>query len=599
MSETNDQQPYGDAQASAQQRPAAGSPEPPAGFERPAAGAARQQPVAQQQPATAPGQVTSTTAPASQQPTTWYEAARARSQAAPTAPYGAGVPSGAYAAQQPTAQQADAPRPGAPQPPYGQPAAARQPVGYAPQPTAQQSTARQQAPFATGGNVPPTRPPMGSGSSVAPAGSEPRKERKPHGGLKAAVVGLAAGAVGAAAIVGVLLGTGVIGKSTSIVTTQGPNQTITIDPSSEDTSLANAVAAKDLPSVVSIYMTTSEGSGVGSGVVLDTDGNILTNYHVVEGATSLSVSANGKTYDAKVVGSDESSDLAVVKIDPGSDTLTPIEVGDSSSLQVGDWVMSIGSPFGLEQSVSTGIVSSLYRSTMLQGTSGNTIYTNLIQTDAAINPGNSGGALVDDEGKLVGINSIIESASGSSSGVGFAIPSNYAVEIAQKIINGEAITHAYLGGSFQTVTAQNASRAGLSVNQGAYVAEVTSGSPADKAGIKQGDVITAIDGEEITSSDGVVLAVRSHNVGDTVSVTLVRGSRTQTVSVTLGSDEALQNQSNDDSSSNPLLDQFGNGSGNSGSGSGSGSGNGSGSRPGSGSGNSGSGLGGRGGSYGN
>lgn len=599
MSETNDQQPYGDAQASAQQRPAAGSPEPPAGFERPAAGAARQQPVAQQQPATAPGQVTSTTAPASQQPTTWYEAARARSQAAPTAPYGAGVPSGAYAAQQPMAQQADAPQPGAAQPPYGQPAAARQPAGYAPQPTAQQSTARQQAPFATGGDVPPARPPMGSGSSVAPAGPEPRKERKPHGGLKAAVVGLAAGAVGAAAIVGVLLGTGVIGKSTSIVTTQGPNQTITIDPSSEDTSLANAVAAKDLPSVVSIYMTTSEGSGVGSGVVLDTDGNILTNYHVVEGATSLSVSANGKTYDAKVVGSDESSDLAVVKIDPGSDTLTPIEVGDSSSLQVGDWVMSIGSPFGLEQSVSTGIVSSLYRSTMLQGTSGNTIYTNLIQTDAAINPGNSGGALVDDEGKLVGINSIIESASGSSSGVGFAIPSNYAVEIAQKIINGEAITHAYLGGSFQTVTAQNASRAGLSVNQGAYVAEVTSGSPADRAGIKQGDVITAIDGEEITSSDGVVLAVRSHNVGDTVSVTLVRGSQTQTVSVTLGSDEALQNQSNDDSSSNPLLDQFGNGSGNSGSGSGSGSGNGSGSRPGSGSGNSGSGLGGRGGSYGN
>ncbi|WP_307740147.1 trypsin-like peptidase domain-containing protein [uncultured Parolsenella sp.] len=590
MSETNNQQPYGDAQASAQQRPAAGSPEPPAGFERPAAGAARQQPAAQQQPGTAP---------ASQQPTTWYEAARARSQAAPTAPYGAGVSSGAYAAQQPTAQQPAAQQAGAPQPPYGQPAAAQQPAGYAPQPTAQQPTARQQAPFATGGNVPPARPPMGSGSSVAPGGPEPHKEKKPHVGLRAAVVGLVAGVVGAAAIVGVLLGTGVIGKSTTTVTTQGPNQTITIDPSSEDTSLANAVAAKDLPSVVSIYMTTSEGSGVGSGVVLDTEGHILTNYHVVEGATSLSVSANGKTYDAKVVGSDESSDLAVVKIDPGSDTLTPIEVGDSSSLQVGDWVMSIGSPFGLEQSVSTGIVSSLYRSTMLQGTSGNTIYTNLIQTDAAINPGNSGGALVDDKGKLVGINSIIESASGSSSGVGFAIPSNYAVEIAQKIINGETITHAYLGGSFQTVTAQNASRAGLSVNQGAYVAEVTSGSPADKAGIKQGDVITAIDGEEITSSDGVVLAVRSHNVGDTVSVTLVRGSQTQTLSVTLGSDEALQNQRNDDSSSNPLLDQYGNGSGNSGSGSGSGSGNGSGSRPGSGSGNSGSGLGGRGGSFGN
>ena len=348
-------------------------------------------------------------------------------------------------------------------------------------------------------------------------------------------------------------------------------QSITIDPSSEDTSLATAVAAKCLPSVVSINVETNDAEGVGSGVVLDTDGNILTNYHVIEGAQTISVSVGGESYDATVVGSDESSDLAVIKINPNGAMLTPIEVGDSSSLQVGDWVMSLGSPFGLEQSVSTGIVSSLYRSTMMQSTSGNTIYTNLIQTDATINPGNSGGALVDDEGKLVGINSLIESYSGSSSGVGFAIPGNYAVEVAQKIINGETVTHAYLGGSFQTVTPQNARENNLSVNQGAYVAEVTSGSPAEQAGIRKGDIITSLDGEEITSSDGLVLAVRSHNVGDKVTVTLMRGSKQMSVDVTLGSDESMQNSEQDESSQGSLLEQYlnqygyGNGNGNSGS----------------------------------
>ena len=395
------------------------------------------------------------------------------------------------------------------------------------------------------------------------------------GAALAAVLGLLGGVVGAGALVAALHFAGVIGNSTTITTSGGSSQPITINPSDDSTKLASAVAAKALPSVVSINVTTSDGEGVGSGVTLDADGNILTNYHVVEGAQTISVSADGNSYDATVVGTDESSDLAVIKIDPGSNKLTPIEVGDSSSLQVGDWVMSIGSPFGLEQSVSTGIVSSLYRSTMLQGSSGNTIYTNLIQTDAAINPGNSGGALVNERGQLVGINSIIESASGSSSGVGFAIPGNYAVEVAKTIISGQTVKHAYLGGSFQTVTAQNARRNNLSVNHGAFVAEVTSGSPADQAGIKQGDIITAIDDQEVTSSDGVVLAVRSHNVGDTVQVKLMRGSQEMTVSVTLGSDEALQSQQDDQSSSQGsllerYLNQYGYGNG-SGSDSGSGS----------------------------
>lgn len=498
--------------------------------------------------------------PAAQQPTaaqpaaakdnSWYAAAQARAQARAAGDAARpnvvqpGVPAQPGVPVQPGATAQAAPR--------AAHAATRQPLG---------ATQRQ-------AHVPPV-PPQAPGVPGPGAGApEPERPKRRHPAVKAALLGLLGGVVGAGALVAALHFAGVIGNNTTITTSGGSSQPITINPSDDSTKLASAVAAKALPSVVSINVTTGDGEGVGSGVTLDADGNILTNYHVVEGAQTISVSADGNSYDATVVGTDESSDLAVIKIDPGSNKLTPIEVGDSSSLQVGDWVMSIGSPFGLEQSVSTGIVSSLYRSTMLQGSSGNTIYTNLIQTDAAINPGNSGGALVNERGQLVGINSIIESASGSSSGVGFAIPGNYAVEVAKTIISGQTVKHAYLGGSFQTVTAQNARRNNLSVNQGAYVAEVTSGSPADQAGIKQGDIITAIDDQEITSSDGVVLAVRSHNVGDTVQVKLMRGSQEMTVSVTLGSDEALQSQQDDQSSSQgSLLERhlkqygYGNGSG--------------------------------------
>ncbi len=414
--------------------------------------------------------------------------------------------------------------------------------------------------FVSGAPVPPQGPrPQASQSQ------QPKRPKKPHPGLRSLLFGLLGGVIGAVAVVAVLVAGGFVampssatsGKTGSTGTTSS-SQTVTVNSGdSTDTTLANAVAQKALPSVVSINVTTSDGEGVGSGVVLDTDGNIVTNYHVIEGAQSISVSTGDASYDATVVGSDESSDLAVIKIDAGDAALTPIEVGDSSTLQVGDWVMSLGSPFGLEQSVSTGIVSSLYRSTMLQNTSGNTIYTNLIQTDATINPGNSGGALVDDEGKLVGINSLIESYSGSSSGVGFAIPGNYAVEVAQKLIAGQTVTHAYIGGSFQTVTANNARSNSLSVNQGAYVAELADDGPAAQAGIQKGDVITALDDEEITSSDALVLAVRSHSVGDTVTVTLMRGSKQMQVQVTLGSDEALQQQQDSDSSSQgSLLEQY-------------------------------------------
>ncbi|OUP09471.1 trypsin-like peptidase domain-containing protein [Collinsella sp. An2] len=327
-------------------------------------------------------------------------------------------------------------------------------------------------------------------------------------------------------------------------------QTIDIDP--EDTTLAEAVSAKALPSVVSIATTTSDGGGIGSGVILDTDGNIITNYHVIEGAQSIVVTLDdGTTYEADVVGSDESSDLAVIRLkDADASALTPIEVGDSDNLTVGEWVMAIGSPFGNEQSVSTGIVSALYRSTAMQATSGTTIYANMIQTDAAINPGNSGGALVNDEGKLIGINSIIESYSGSSSGVGFAIPVNYAINIANQIIDGKTPVHPYLGVSVTSVNALSARQQGLSTSSGAQIAAVTEGGPAAEAGIQEGDIVTAIDGNEVTSADGLIIALREHEVGDKVTLTINRDGKDQDVDVTLGSDEALQSEQQDNTTGN-------------------------------------------------
>lgn len=393
--------------------------------------------------------------------------------------------------------------------------------------------------------VPPVTPPP---APPAAGGGRPDKGR--GGGRRAltVVLSLLAAVVGAALMFGGLKLSGLLEPVVVDDTESAAGQTIEINATNEDATISQAVAKKCLPSVVSIYVETAEGYGVGSGVILDDDGNILTNYHVVEGAQSIQVTIDESNYVGEVVGSDWSSDLAVVKADLGGDSVTPIEVGDSDALVVGDWVMAIGSPYGLDQSVSTGIVSSLYRSTMLPGASGNTIYTNLIQTDAAINPGNSGGALVNDEGELVGINSIIQSESGSSAGIGFAIPGNYAVEVAEEIIAGDPVLHAYIGLSLQSVTPQNADRAGLSVSQGAYVAEVTAGGPADEAGIKEGDVVVKLDDEDIVSADGLILAVRSHEPGDTVEVTVVRGDEELTFEVELGTDEALQEEERRDES---------------------------------------------------
>lgn len=383
---------------------------------------------------------------------------------------------------------------------------------------------------------------------VHPATSAQKTQQKthPHDPHRAPVTKAVVAGFLSAFVLVIAIAAGVLGLSNILApkdhTTGGQNPSISINAKDTDTSVAKAAAQKALPSVVSIGVQKAQGQAVGSGVMLNTDGNILTNYHVVRGAQAVSVTIAGKTYAASVVGSDPSSDIAVIKADLEGDTVVPIEQGDSSKLQVGDWVMSVGSPYGLSQSVSSGIVSSLARNQALTTRAGTTLYTNLIQTDASINPGNSGGALVNEEGKLVGICTLFSSTSGAFSGVGFAIPSNYALSIANKIIKGEKATHAYIGLMMQTINTQNAGHYKLPVSAGAYIVDTMPDGPAARAGIQKGDIITAVDGHEITSADDMTLAVRSHEVGQTIKVTVQRGKEKKEFDVTLTSDEKLQKE---------------------------------------------------------
>ncbi|WP_449314406.1 S1C family serine protease [Rubneribacter sp.] len=406
------------------------------------------------------------------------------------------------------------------------------------------------------------------------------------GAALACVIGLGGFGIWQTATGGSSSGDG--GQSTQL----GSTTSSVIDAGSENQTLAEAVAEKALPSVAAIDVYTNQSSmggmygygygygygggsdtltqsSLGSGVVLTDDGYIVTNYHVIEGADALKVTIEGEQYDAEVVGSDPSSDLAVIKAKDASG-LTAIELGDSDNLTIGEWVMTIGSPFGLEQSVATGIVSATSRSQIMdsnsqQGGSGETtIYPNMIQTDAAINPGNSGGALVDADGKLIGINTLITSYSGNYSGVGFAIPVNYAVNIAQQIIDGKVPTHAQLGVSLSNVNAQTAERYGLPVDEGAYIAAVNSGSGAAEAGLQVGDIVTKFDGQAVESASDLMLDVRSKNPGDKVTLEVNRNGETKEVEVTLGSDESSQGASTqqNSSSSQDLLERLlGGGSG--------------------------------------
>src|SRR6476660_2759360 len=257
----------------------------------------------------------------------------------------------------------------------------------------------------------------------------------------------------------------------------------------------------------------------GSGWVYDSDGHIVTDDHVVNGSTSIKVRFwDGKTYSATVVGVDKSTDLAVIKVDAPASELYPLAVGDSKQLQVGDGVVAIGNPFGLEETVTSGIVSALHRA--IQGVTNFTI-NDSIQTDAAINHGNSGGPLLNTQGQVVGVNAQIKSDSGGNEGVGFSIPSDTVKSVASQLIATGKAVHAYLGVGIDS----NASNARL--------ASVKDGGAAKQAGLKTGDVITAVAGTSIATGDDLSRAIDAHKPGDKVSVTFKRGGSEHTVTVTL------------------------------------------------------------------
>jgi putative serine protease PepD len=300
------------------------------------------------------------------------------------------------------------------------------------------------------------------------------------------------------------------------------------------TSTLTQLYKNTVPGVVDITVTQGQSSGnqfspgggssqaEGSGFVVDGNGDIVTNAHVVQGATSIKVRfENGKTTKATLVGTDESTDIAVIKVSVDASQLHPLTWGNSSGVQVGQDVAAIGSPFGLQGTLTAGVVSALNRTITAPN---NYSIAGAIQTDAAINHGNSGGPLLNAAGDVIGVNAQIDSDSGGNDGVGFAISSNAAKTVADTLISGGKVQHAYLG--IRVSDASNGS--------GAEIVSVVSGSPADKAGLQAGDVITSIDGTTIENGDALTAAVAAHKPSDVVSVTVTRNGSTKTVKVTLG-----------------------------------------------------------------
>jgi serine protease Do len=260
-----------------------------------------------------------------------------------------------------------------------------------------------------------------------------------------------------------------------------------------------------------------EQQGVGSGFVISSDGYILTNNHVIDDATQIKIKlSDGKEYDAKVVGRDPKTDIALLKAE-GASNLQPLQLGDSDSLKVGNWVVAIGSPFGLEQTVTAGIVSAKGR------VIGSGPYDNFIQTDASINPGNSGGPLLNTEGQVIGINTAIFSQSGGNVGIGFAIPVNMAKEIVPQLEEKGHVTRGWLGVGIQKITPELAKSFGLKDEKGALVSQVAKGGPADKGGIESGDVIVEFDGKKVAEMNDLPRVVASTPVGKTVPVKVLRG----------------------------------------------------------------------------
>jgi len=439
------------------------------------------------------------------------------------------------------------------------PVAPEVPAAAAPPSQVPGPAAYQQPPFAP---PPPAQPPgvyAGQGAVMPPASpmppAPPRRQKKERGGggWRMWLVAIISGVVAALlilllmpALFGVnpydLVRGKVSDQKTTTGKTTGSSSSKVVSPTS-GASDVSGVARKVTPSVVNIDVRSGASNnpfslqtpqeGTGSGVIYKSDGYIITNNHVVTGAQDITVTlASGEELKGKKVGTDPENDIAVVKIDKTG--LPAMDIGNSDNLVVGQLVVAVGSPLGFEQTVTSGIVSALHRAVgVSESGSSTTILTDLIQTDAPINPGNSGGALCDGSARLIGINTLIASQTGGSQGLGFAIPINTAVLVADDIIAGKPISHPYLGVLGQTVTPSVAQQYNLPVEEGAYVTQVVPGSPAEKAGMKTGDIIVAIDGKPVKSMDDVVASVRTHQVGDKLSVTFYQGASKKTAQVTL------------------------------------------------------------------
>ena len=416
-----------------------------------------------------------------------------------------------------------------------------------PQPEPETAYTAPQTDNGAGGATPPVHP-------VQPQDAQPPKKKKKFNGKRvarsavalvlAAAMGFAGGFVGAK-----FGGSGKVviqqvAPSSTADSASGSDSSITAASSSGSSLTTEQVADLVSPSVVVItteqvvysqwswYGQNQVESGAGSGVIISSDGYILTCAHVVDGASNITVTINDKDYTATLVGEDTTSDIAVIKIDANG--LTPATVGDSDGLKVGQNVMAVGNPLGeLGGTVTGGMISALNRSVTIQGSSSvNTM--SLIQMDASVSPGNSGGGLFNMNGELVGIVNA-KSSSSDAEGLGFAIPINDAIKVAQELLeNGYVTGRPYLGITYLAVTdAQTASQLGVNA-YGVYVVEVVKGGPAEKAGLQAGDRIVSVDGTEIASKDDLGTLMQKHAAGDTLSITIARDGQMQTVNVTLG-----------------------------------------------------------------
>jgi S1-C subfamily serine protease len=380
------------------------------------------------------------------------------------------------------------------------------------------------------------RPPDTTGTVDAP-------ERAPRGrGLLSVVV---------AALVGALVATGVTLALTDTEGVPGTSGTTApqIEVEGDDAGVVPAVAQAVTPSVVSIDVLGGEPeagalpfgggpqAGLGSGVIYRSDGYILTNHHVVENAETLRVRlSSGDVMDAELVGSDPLNDLAVVRVEAEDLDLPAINVRPADeTVRVGETVIAIGSPFGLDGSVTTGIVSALNRDIQVGEEDGVALtIPSVLQTDAAINPGNSGGALVDARGRLVGINTAILTGSGANQGVGFAVPAEQAISSAEQLIEQGFVRHPLLGVTGIDVSPEVAEEFGLDASRGAVVDSVQDGSGADEAGLQSGDIIIAVEGDQLATMAELVALVRVREPGDTLQLTVVRDGEELDFDVTLG-----------------------------------------------------------------